>query len=210
MKHLFAAGTALAVVAVLCGCSAIPDDATTPSRLPDTDSVQTPDAATAPSPTPSNSSLFGDTVTNDRGNLVKKIGQIAGTGSVDDPDVITSTFAVTDIVVDRKCTDEFAEKPQNGHYVAVHLNVETTKDLAKEDYPVVGFDAGYWQAYDAKGTRVNDPLGNAFTCLASSEQLPGEIGPAQSVSGWIVLDVPTTHGAVVLAPYGATGWEWDY
>ncbi len=38
-----------------------------------------------------------------------------------------------------------------------------------------------------------------------------QIGPGQSVSGWIVLDVASPTGAVVLAMGGSpVGWEWAY
>ncbi|ANG86900.1 hypothetical protein [Microbacterium aurantiacum] len=93
----------------------------------------------------------------------------------------------------------------------LHLNVETTPELADDDFPWISFTQYDWQAYDADGKRLNDPVGNAWSCLDSGEMLPSQIGPGQSVSGWIVLDVAATEGIVVLAMGGSpTGWEWSY
>lgn len=46
--------------------------------------------------------------------------------------------------------------------------------------------------------------------MDAGDQLPSDIGPGQSVSGWIVLDLPTDHGAVVLTMRADVGWEWAY
>jgi hypothetical protein len=91
------------------------------------------------------------------------------------------------------------------------MNVETTPELADQSYPWVSFSQYDWQAFDVDGKRLNDPNGNAWSCLDDASQLPGQIGPGQSVSGWIVLDVAATNGLVVLAMSGApAGWEWGY
>ena len=117
--------------------------------------------------------------------------------------MVTSRFAVTDLVLDPTCDSGFSETPANGHYLGIHLNVESTPELAEEEFPWVSFTQYGWQAYDADGKRLNDPVGNAWTCLDSSQQLPAQIGPGQSVSGWIVLDVASPTGAVVLAMGGS-------
>ncbi|MFX0590951.1 hypothetical protein ACOARS_12600, partial [Glaesserella parasuis] len=68
-----------------------------------------------------------------------------------------------------------------------------------------------WQAYDGEGKRLNDPMGNAWSCFDSGQLLPSQIGPGQSVSGWVVLDVAATTGSLVMTMAGGpTGWEWSY
>lgn len=193
--------TALTLSLAACSAAAPADTGKTPDTKP---------AVTA-TPTPSEAaSEFGEAVKNSRGNLVKTIGQLAGTSSLTS-DVVTSRFAVTDLVLDPTCDSGFAETPANGHYLGIHLNVESTPELAEEEFPWVSFTLYDWQAYDADGKRLNDPVGNAWTCLDSSQQLPAQIGPGQSVSGWIVLDVASPTGAVVLAMGGSpVGWEWVY
>lgn len=201
----------LALALVLGGCSSTQPADT--GKQPDTAPVATPEST--PDPTESSAdgegtSEFGESVTNSRGNLIKEIGQLAGTSSLA-TDVVTSRFAVTDIVVDPECTSGFPDAPANGHYLGIHLNVETTPQLADDEFPWLSFTQYDWQAYDAEGKRLNDPVGNAWSCLDTGQQLPSQIGPGQSVSGWIVLDVAATSGSVVLAMGGSpTGWEWAY
>lgn len=194
--------TLLALGLTGCGAPASTDT----GKVPDT----APVATSTPTPTPTAESEFGEQVKSPRGNLVKQLGQLAGT-SAGPEDTVTSRFAVTDIVVDQPCDAEYADAPQNGHYLGIHLNVETTPELADEEFPWVSFSSYDWQAYDADGKRLNDPIGNAWSCLDSAQELPSEIGPGQSVSGWIMLDVAATTGVVVLAPLGSpVGWEWSY
>lgn len=189
---------ALAFGLLLTGCTATPADS---GKTPDTKPVTeaTTDASEEPA-APAKSQ---------RGNLVKAVGEIAGTTSLNSG-VTTARFAVTDIVLDRECTSGFADAPSNGHYLALHLNVETTPELADEAFDWISITTYDWQAYDADGKRLNDPAGNAWSCLDSAEQLPGQIGPGQSVSGWVVLDVAAPTGIVVLTMGGASGWEWAY
>jgi len=210
MRTFIAPALATAAITILAGCSAGPADADPdPSHLPDT----APVATEAPSPSPTASSAdpaFGERVVNDHGNLVKTIGQLAGISLTEHEDVTAAQFAVTDIVVDLDCTTGYEDAPQNGHFVGIHLNVETTPELAQDDIGTLSFSEWGWLAFDAEGKRVNDPIGNAWSCLADSDQLPIDIGPGQSVSGWIVLDLPTTTGSVVLTMGAANGWEWTY
>lgn len=201
-----AAAASLAVVLTLAGCSSAPASDT--GKRPDTSPVVT--ASPSPKASETAESEFGEAVTNTRGNLVKELGQLAGTSSIAG-DVVTSRFAVTDLVLDFACTSGFAEAPVNGHYLGIHINVETTPELAQSEFPWISFTPYDWQAYDAEGKRLNDPVGNAWSCLDTGDQLPAQIGPGQSVSGWMVLDVAATSGAVVLTMLrGPTGWEWAY
>lgn len=202
-KHLRITSTALALTVLLAGCSSSGpvDTGKTPETAPVAESTPTPDAP---------ESEFGTSETSSRGNLIKQIGQLAGTTSLAS-DVTTSRFAVTDFVLDHPCTSGFADPPANGHYLGIHLNVETTPELAAENYNWISISGYDWQAYDADGKRLNDPQGNSWTCLADGERLPTQIGPGQSVSGWLVLDVAATTGVVVLTMGGdSTGWEWAY
>lgn len=205
-------GTVAVIAALLvtgCAASEPPKDS---GKKPATGSVVTPEpepTATA-ADTPAPDSEFGETKMSSRGNMIKQIGQLAGTGISGDASVIGSRFVVTDIVLDPKCDTGWADPPANGHYLAVHLNVETTPELAQSDYPEVWFTAHDWQAYDPDGKRLNDPVGNAWSCMSEASTLPESIGPGQSVSGYIVLDVAATTGAVALVMGPSVGWEWEY
>ena len=203
MRTMTALSTITALALSLAACSAVAPADT--GKTPDTQPATSGTRAQSEGP-----SEFGEAVKNSRGNLVKAIGQLAGTSSLTS-NVVTSRFAVTDLVLDPTCDSGFSETPANGHYLGIHLNVESTPELAEEEFPWVSFTQYGWQAYDADGKRLNDPVGNAWTCLDSSQQLPAQIGPGQSVSGWIVLDVASPTGAVVLAMgESPVGWEWVY
>ncbi len=211
MKRFILVAMVALVTVSLAGCST--------NSAPGNDTGKTPDAApivatsepdASPTPTPTADAEFGEQVINDRGNLVKSIGQLAGTGLSNDPDTLGSRFVVTDIVVDPVCTSGWADAPTNGHFVAIHMNVESTPELAGDPYPSLSFNSWGWQAYDETGKRVNDPQGAAYSCMTSADELPSDIGPGQSVSGFIVLDVPSAHGSVVLTMGGPTGWEWTF
>lgn len=195
---------ALAATVTLTGCTA--------SAQPDVDHLpdSAPVATSTPTPTATTDATYGDRIINDRGNLVKQIGQLSGITTAEGSDVTLAQFVVTDIVVDLECTSGFDSLPTNGHYVGVHLNVESTPELAEEDYPSLSFSEWAWEAFDDSGKRVNDPMGSAWTCLDGVDSLPSDIGPAESVSGWIVLDLPTTTGSVVFTMGAPTGWEWAY
>lgn len=210
MRTLITPVMATAALILLTGCSAAPTVAD-PSRLPDT----APAVAATESPDPEATEAtdgpdFGERVVNDRGNLVKEIGQLAGLSLSDDDETLTAQFAVTDIVVDIDCTDEYADAPANGHFVGIHLNVETTPELMQNDPGTLSFAHWGWQGYDDNGKRVNDPVGNSYYCMNATDQLPDDIGPGQSVSGWIVLDMPTASGSVALTMGSPAGWEWSY
>src|SRR5690606_5825889 len=115
-SNLRLAATTLAASALLVGC--VPADPVDTGKTPET----TPVAETSPSPE-AEASEFGKAEYSVRGNLIKQVGQLAGTSSLAS-NVTTSRFAVTDLVLDRACTSGFADPPANGHYLAIHLNVE--------------------------------------------------------------------------------------
>lgn len=179
------AAASLATIVTLTACSpAQPGDT---GKTPDTAPV-----ATTPAPDPSEAmaeSEFGASATSSRGNLVKEIGQLAGTSTLDS-DVVTSRFAVTDIVVDPECTSGFADTPENGHYLGVHLNVETTPELADDDFPWISFTQYDWQAYDADGKRLNDPVatpGPASTLVRCCRRRSGLGRACRAGSCWTSL-----------------------
>lgn len=204
MHKIALTGAALLAALTLAACSAGNPDT---GKMPDTAPVS---SSPSPSPTADESKdEYGERIISERGNLVKEVGQLAGVSLADD--TVAARFAVTDIIVDPQCDEEYADAPANGHFVAIHLNVETTPELAQDEFPWVSFTEYDWQAFDAEGKRLNDPQGNAWSCLSASQRLPNQIGPGQSVSGFIVLDVASTTGTLMLALSGSpTGWEWEY
>lgn len=177
---------------------------------PDLTDVKVPDAAApSASPSPSNAG-FDEPVKSIRGNIVKEVGQLAGMTASDGSDTVIATFVVTQIQLDPPCTSSFASPSANGHYIGMSINAETTAALADETFPTISFSEFGWQAFDTNGKRLNDPIGNAYSCLDSSQQMPPDIGPGQSVSGMIVLDVAAESGVLALLMGANAGWEWNY
>lgn len=159
---------------------------------------------------------FGDPETSERGNLVKEIGQAAGIG---DPNGETTVaFTLTDVTADFECTTDpmMADPPANRHYVAFEWDVETgsTEAMTEAFYDPL-FTLSEWDmsVLDANGKRLNDVSGNALWCLESADSLPTEIGPKQTASGLIVLDLEVTSGILVISgsSWGVDGgWEWAF
>ncbi|PPF33590.1 hypothetical protein [Pseudoclavibacter sp. AY1H1] len=211
LRLAFAASLGFSLLAVTgCTTETPESQAPTASSAAHRSPASTPPASVTPTSEAAETTNgeFGPVETNDRGNLVKQIGQLAGLTSSKKDDISVAKFVVTDIIPNYTCDAPYSSTPASGQYVALQMNVETMPELVSEPYPSVSFSEWAWQAYDAEGKRVNDVMGNGYSCMDQAQRLPGEIGPGQSVSGYVVLDVPIGTSSVVLAPHAPTGWEW--
>lgn len=199
LSHL--AGLALAAAA-LAGCSSAE-----PAADPTAPGVDAATAESTPAPDPTES-------ISARGNLVKKVGEPAGVtlpGQEDDPVV---TFAVKDIQVDPTCTSDMAQAPEIGHFIVMDIEAETgsaaqfEEAFMGEDYQ---FNQHWWKFVDAQGTTANTIVSTpTYSCLPEAEALPGLIGPAERVTGKIVLDTPSTEGTLIFDdPQSGNAWEWE-
>lgn len=155
---------------------------------------------------------FGESVVNDRGNLVKEVGQLAGIG---DPDgEMAVEFTMTDLEVGFECTSEWADEPANGQFIAMTFEVETFPALSESSY----FDSFYMSEYDftlfsEEGQRENDSTGNAYMCLDEGDRLPSDMGPGEKATGVLVLDTALDSGSIVYSTYtddGEGAWEWSF
>lgn len=170
-----------------------PTETPTPVQVIDETDEAEPEEAT-PEATPEDDateSIYGDGSRSERGHLLKEVGQTAALGS--DLDSVAVSFTVTDIETNFTCTSSFSEPPQNGNFIALSLDIQTTPELAdpdmggsfwisEHDFTVLGPD----------GTRENDSVGNAYFCLEQSEQVPVDIGPGETVSGkmFLIANIP--------------------
>lgn len=197
-RKLFAAASLTTLLLTGCG---------TASR-----SASSPDVTPIPTRAAAPSSPAAEPKTSDRGNLIKNIGQPAGMADANGDQSVN--FAVTDIKKNLKCNTGYPAKADNGHLIAVKMDVEVKKNFADPDYPGETFPthSSAWKFISANGTTFNGDLGTdgAFNCLDDKQTLPSEgIGPAQKASGWIVLDVPAKTGTLIFDYYGTGGWEWE-
>ena len=73
---------------------------------------------------------FGDPVTNERGELVKQVGQWGGFGAPDGS--VVGVVRVTDIEPGFVCPQDPSLEPENGQFVALTFEVETSADLGPQ------------------------------------------------------------------------------
>lgn len=211
----------LATIAVLAalglaGCASAEGDSdakATPIPVVAASDSAAPTETPTPEPTtpePTETSVYGESVTSERGYLVKQLGQIAGTTTESGETLMQ--FSVTAIQPNFQCTSEYSEQPENGNFIAITLDVQTTAALAQvEEMPYYNMSAWDFRVIGPDGTRENDSTGSASMCLDSSEALPSEIGPGEHVVGTIVLDSKYTSGALAFVPaWIAGGWEWVF
>lgn len=149
-----------------------------------------------------------------RGNYVQEVGQSAGIFAEADPDNDIVGFTVTGIETDPVCTSSYAQKPENGHFIKVDIEAETGTAEQFEEYfygQDFQFNPHSWKFISTDGTTANSVAsGPSYGCLAESELLPDMIGPAEEVSGSLMLDVPATEGTLIFEEMMTDlGWEWE-
>ena len=172
-----------------------------PPASPGTVSVQSQVAT--PNPTPTAAATSSPTL-NDRGAIVKKIGEMAGLKL--ESNEWTVQFKVTMIEAGYKCPAKYAERSKNGNFIAIHMDVQTTRALGSDK-----FWTDQWKVIGPDGTTENDSNGNAWGCANEADSLPGMIGAGEHVKGIVVLDSRYTSGAVMLEQPGMDGgWEWGF
>lgn len=159
-------------------------------------------------------SLPSPTLTrNERGQLTKKVGESAGAAGENGQVVLK--FAVTGFEF-VKCTNEYAGD-LNGQALAIHVEVETTKDfegplVVDGAEGMITFGASEWKGYELDGTRMSDLNSDAIqNCMDSrAGLLPDYIAKGEKAKGIVLLDVTSKSGEVAFAPFGDGGWVWNY
>ena len=184
--------TVTAPAATTSAPSATPTTAT-PSPIPTTDAPTTPE-------------------TSERGNIPKDLGDEAVL--VDGNGDEAARFKVTKIETGYQCTSDIADKSANGQFVAIWMDVRTTKaiDFDSDDSGVVPyFNTVDWEVVDKSGETENDSEGNGPYCARDADALPVQIEKAMHVKGVVVLDTAVKHGHLVfIQDYMDSGWEWDF
>lgn len=155
---------------------------------------------------------FGPETTQDeRGTLVKKVGQWAGLRDEEDS-VTDAVFRVTEIDPDLRCTAEDASESINGRFIGLQFEVETSPQLGETgSRATFNLHPEQFNAVLPDGQSVGRLLGEGRTCLPRDIYLPDAVTAGMSVTGMIVLDVPEDTQAVVLegTPFRSVrGWEW--
>lgn len=190
---------------LLTGCSGSAEPEAQPTL-----SVEPAEVATGqPSPT-------STVITNARGNIQKKVGELAGAGSTTLADA-TLKFKVTSIEP-ITCDAPYATPP-TGIALAVAIEVETMPNfeggLNINGAPgLTSFDSHYWKGYASNGTRMNKiDTTAAQNCVADQGRLlPSSLGKGEKATGIVILEVTTPTGSVAYDGAGmiSGGWEWEY
>ena len=141
--------------------------------------------------------------TNARGNVEKVSGESFGISQTTGQ---TAAFVVTAVTVDPVCTVPSAQEPERGHFVRVDVEGASTDDLSVD----LTFAPKAWTALSTDGLPTGGPSDAADACLGPQEKLPDVVGPGETVSGSIVLDVADTQGMFVLEAFRGLRWEWAY
>ncbi|MGH8776114.1 MAG: hypothetical protein ACRDWI_13425 [Jiangellaceae bacterium] len=215
----------IVVLAVACSGSDSADDGDNGDAEAGTSVAPSPDVTTdagttSPSPEPSTSEPTAETSPPESGEAIRRdtvdteVGERASAVASADG-VPAVDFAVDEIAVDGTCTSGSAVAPERGHMLVASLTMSTspelvdvtltpTIDVSRLDFRIVGPD----DAVEAdNGTMA------AFTCLAESDAMPPEVGPAQTITGKIAFDTEHTSGVLVFRPWWADpagGWEWQF
>lgn len=199
-----ALAVAVNLAATGCGAGDSDSDAAVPTPSP-------PPSSSAVAATGEAAPLLTDLEgqRNERGNVPRQLGEPAGvraSGVPGAPPVLA--FTVEEIVVDPVCENE--DKPVNGRFVALDMEIVTTPDLdprvptsfTEEQFRFIGPDGAPFEPEDS----------NAAKCLDPKVYVPNmRFPPGVEYRGWLVLDVPAGSGSVVYTPDGATGgWEWQF
>lgn len=191
-----AAGAALVLTA--CGSDTNGSSADSGPTLPEVSASET----TEPTEEPSGPER------NQRGNIVKQLGEEGGITNSDGEDAFR--FAIDAITPDYQCTGQFSEAPENGHFVAIDLRVATGNMdeigyfmINPNDFKFIGPDGLTFSNVATMAT---------YSCLPDNEQFSSDpLGPGQQYAGRMVFDLPAPTGVLIYRPaITEGGWEWEF
>ena len=169
-----------------------PDFSATPSEPPSPSETPPPQGLTSP------------------GLVPKDIGELGGIGPVNSgPEEWQLSHKVLDIQWDPTCSASPGLKPTQGAFLAVKMEVTQFHDRSMTD-----LELGHknWNPIGPDGVAAVGSPSTASGCLPVAERLPTVVEwDADTVTGWIVLDVPTDTARISLTSWGDpnNGWIWD-
>ncbi|GAA1128558.1 hypothetical protein [Citricoccus alkalitolerans] len=213
LRRALALSLAASATALLASCgNAEPQSGPTSFSVEPAGAEATASASASASPSPTRNE-------NDRGDLIKAVGEVAGMENPNDPDAPNIfQFKITGINPG-VCTSTYSDAPADGNYfLQVDLEVETTKEM-REVFEESGASPASlmfhndWHGFASNGTRMNSiDSGATQMCLDESGQIPYQIGSAEKALGSVILEVSDTKGEIAHRPWfmDGTGWTWQY
>jgi len=176
----------------------------TKTDAPVTAPTASPITKTTPSPT-------ADPKKSVRGNLIGHIGDI---GSLSDriTGKVETKFTV-DAITPITCTEPYSRAAENGQIIAVTITAETTPELAQSSNPNFHLSSYDFKFIADNGTTFTGNLGTAstYSCIPDAEEFPSAgMGPAEKLTGKMVLDLPAAHGVLVMKGNYGSGFEYTF
>jgi len=200
VKRLALACTALALALTACGTHTGTGD--NAPALPATDSSSGATAAT--------DAGQAKQTTNERGFIVKQLGETACFGGAGKNCEGGVSFAIDQVDVDPQCP---LLAPSNGlHALVLHVRVATGADAQVADQVGGVINPFNFVEIGKDGITRDVQFG---TCSDTSAGLPDKFGPNQQYQGVLDLEVPEASGTIALQLMateedGQRGWEWTY
>jgi len=175
----------LAALVMLTGCTQAAAPVVTVTSVATT-TVGPDEPVSSPTGTPT-------PTTDAEGYVLKNVGDMASMIGQDGTTYVR--FRVTKIVPGFKCTAEGSDKPENGHYVGIWMEIWTDKAVGGDD--VGSVDPTDWSVTGPTGITENDSSGNGYSCARDADALQDDISGAKHVRGVVVLDSKYTSGSLV-------------
>jgi hypothetical protein len=153
-----------------------------------------------------------------RGHIVKGLGEVGGLSHPDDTtptlDELVLSFTIDDIRVDAPCPSEYAQPPQNGHFVALDIRASTTETYPA-DQLVFAMNPADFSLVGPDGVTIsNIATAPTYSCISYDDPsvFPSDMFvPASQYRGTVILDIPSTTGTLIYTPMGKpNGWEWSF
>lgn len=147
--------------------------------------------------------------TNERGNLVKQLGEKAGLGNHEQAFAVT--FTLDKVEVDPPCA-QYGQKRHAGHMLLLHFRVATGNDPEVARSVASALNPFNFNEITTDGLTKQAQAGS---CTAFDNKLPYNYGINQQYSGTIEIVVPEASGIIALNPplhpdAESGGWEWHY
>ncbi|WP_460393758.1 hypothetical protein [Actinophytocola sediminis] len=198
VKRLALAGCAVAALAG-CGSNINAGTGENAPELPATNTDTTADAQTK-------------AITNERGFIVKRLGETACFGGAGQNCEGGVSFAIDKVEVDPRCA-EFGSHPDSGHTLLLHLRIATGDDPSVVDR--VGGIINPFSFVEVGKDGVTRDTNLGICADPSTNKLPNTYGPNQKYQGIMDLEVTEGSGTIALQLMGGEedgqrGWEWTY
>lgn len=153
-----------------------------------------------PPPVSTSPTAAAKPVVNERGNIVKKLGEEGGWGE----GRAATSFTVDKVIVDPNC--KYPTGPSSGHTILVEVRVATGAEQSNLASSILN-SANFAEIGTDGVTRPAE-----FGSCTDARRLPQSYGANQKYQGAIELVVPEADGSLVLNAQSSTsaGWEWRY